>query len=172
MLDADVLRWRIAAQPTQALLDQLGEVRWMVEPASAALAATRRTDADLTALDAALAGMDVTSREVADAVEADVSFHTALLEATHNVLIAGLENVIEQGLRQRDLLVQSSSAASDSVPTHRAVLDAVREQDAPAAEQAMRALLEHASIDFERLRHSSSVRRTRTNSASKRRSSR
>ncbi|GIH15151.1 FadR/GntR family transcriptional regulator [Rugosimonospora africana] len=151
MLDADVLRWRVAAQPTQALLDQLAEVRRIVEPAAAALAAARRGDADLDALEQALAGMDAAVHDPADVVQADLRFHTALLEATHNVLIASLKGVIEQGLRQRDLLVHANPGAADPLPSHRAVLAAVRARDEPVAERAMRALLEQAAADFAQL---------------------
>lgn len=166
MLDADVLRWRVAAQPTPALLDQLAEVRWIVEPASAALAATRRTDADVDALSTALAGMDTTEHDAAGVIEADLRFHTALLEATHNVLIASLKGVIEQGLRQRDLLVHSHPMASDPIPSHSAVLDAVRARDALAAEQAMRALLHQAATDFERLPKTATRHRAATRARS------
>lgn len=161
MLDADVLRWRVADQPTEALLDQLAEVRWMVEPASAELAARRRTDADLDALEAALQTMEECAPGPAGAAEADVRFHIGLLRATHNVLIASLENVIEQGLRQRDLLVHSASPTTDPVPSHRAVIDAVRDQDPCRANAAMRALLNQAATDFEALQATRNAPRTR-----------
>lgn len=61
LLDADVLRWQFAegtsAGADLALLRNLGEVRGIVEPAAVRLAAERRTDADLAALEAALTRM-------------------------------------------------------------------------------------------------------------------
>src|SRR3954469_3669050 len=62
LLDADVLRWQFeggrAGEADRSLLQRLAEVRAIIEPAAVRLAAERRTDADLAALDAALAAMD------------------------------------------------------------------------------------------------------------------
>ncbi|MFF4136459.1 FadR/GntR family transcriptional regulator [Streptomyces mirabilis] len=154
LLDADVLRWQFSesdgtgADP--ALLRNLGEVRGIIEPAAVRLAAARRTDADLEALEAALTSM---SREggASDAVEADLAFHRALLAATHNELLERMEMVIESGLAQRDRLVHSAPHSEDPVPSHRAVLDAVRARDPDGAEHAMRALLDQATRDLDKL---------------------
>lgn len=158
LLDADVLRWQFAAdtqsQVDTGLLRNLGEVRAIVEPAAARLAAQRRTDADLAALDAALEEMRDEAGP-AHAVTADLAFHRALLAATHNELLARMEIVIESGLAERDQLVHSSEDPDDPVPSHRAVLDAVRDQDPAAAEAAMRALLDQAVRDLDRVRGAS-----------------
>ncbi|MFC9842750.1 FadR/GntR family transcriptional regulator [Streptomyces sp. NPDC060223] len=154
LLDADVLRWQFAeskgtgADP--ALLRNLGEVRGIVEPAAVRLAATRRSDADLRALEAALTAMGKEGG-ASDAVEADLAFHRALLAATHNELLERMEMVIESGLAQRDQLVHSAPHSEDPVPSHRAVLDAVRDRDPDAAESAMRALLDQATRDLDKL---------------------
>jgi DNA-binding FadR family transcriptional regulator len=47
--------------------------------------------------------------------------------------------------------VHSAPHSEDPVPAHRAVLDAVRDQDPQAAEAAMRALLDQAGRDLDRL---------------------
>ncbi|RDD87873.1 FadR family transcriptional regulator [Streptomyces parvulus] len=155
LLDADVLRWRFEGAGTttdadRALLGDLAEVRALVEPAAVRLAAARRTDDDLAALDAALAAMGEPDPDPAHAVAADLAFHRALLAATHNELLARMELVIEPGLAHRDRIVHSSPHGGDPVPAHRAVLDAVRDGDPCAAETAMRALLDQAGRDQER----------------------
>jgi GntR family galactonate operon transcriptional repressor len=159
LLDADVLRWQFAGGTSSGadlgLLHNLGEVRGIIEPATVRLAAERRTDADLAALDAALAAMgrsvDGEGGEAAHAVEADLAFHRALLAATHNELLERMEMVIESGLAHRDEIVHSSPHGEDPVPSHRAVLDAVRAQDQDAAEHAMRALLDQAVRDLDKV---------------------
>src|SRR4051812_31435855 len=50
MLDDDVLRWRAAGQDGAQLFRQLGEVRLIIEPAAAALAAQRAEPEDIAAL--------------------------------------------------------------------------------------------------------------------------
>jgi len=57
--------------------------------------------------------------------------------------------VIEAGLRARDAVVHSGEHWPDSVPVHRAILEAIEVGDGPAAEQAMRRLLEQASVDVD-----------------------
>ncbi|AJZ83089.1 FadR/GntR family transcriptional regulator [Streptomyces antimycoticus] len=155
LLDADVLRWQFDSFRTtdadRALLRNLAEVRSIIEPAAVRLAAGRRTDADLAALDTAVDAMGAGGSDAAHAVEADLAFHRALLAATHNELLERMEMVIESGLAHRDRIVHSSPHSQDPVPAHRAVLDAVRAQDPQAAEAAMRALLDQAGRDLDRV---------------------
>ncbi|WP_371543203.1 FadR family transcriptional regulator [Streptomyces sp. NBC_00554] len=160
LLDADVLRWQFEGGSTtasdRALLHNLAEVRTIIEPAAVRLAAERRTDADLAALDGALDAMGERDGNAAHAVEADLAFHRALLAATHNELLERMEMVIESGLAHRDRIVHSSPHSEDPVPSHRAVLDAVRDRDPAAAEAAMRALLDQAGRDLDRVGDSDS----------------
>lgn len=156
LLDADVLRWQFegsdhATDADRTLLRNLAEVRAIVEPAAVRLAAERRTDADLTALEAALEAMGERGSDPGQAVEADLAFHRALLAATHNELLERMEMVIEPGLAHRDRIVHSHPHSEDPVPAHRAVLDAVRDQDPQAAQTAMRALLVQAGRDLDRI---------------------
>ncbi len=147
-----MLRWQFSAESGGSLLRSLEEVRGIIEPAAVRLAALRRSDEDLTKLDEALDAMS-RADDSRSAVEADLSFHRALLIATHNELLERMETVLESALAARDQLVHGTEDASDDpVPSHRAVLDGVRAGDADAAEAAMRALLDKAVSDAERLR--------------------
>jgi GntR family galactonate operon transcriptional repressor len=169
LLDADVLRWQFesaepgprthdagtgtAADTGADLLHDLAEVRAIVEPAAVRLAAQRRTDADLAALDEALDAMARASKAGEEAVEADLAFHRALLAASHNEMLERMEMVIATGLAHRDRLVHASGRhPADPVPSHRAVLDAVRAQDPASAQSAMRALLTQSARDLDDLR--------------------
>jgi DNA-binding FadR family transcriptional regulator len=145
LLDGDVLRWRGEAGYTQGLLRDLAEVRATVEPAAAALAALRRDDADLVELDAALTEM-AEARNAGAEVAADLRWHRALLAATHNELFAGMDVFLEPALRLRDLLVHAAHA-DDSLPTHVAVVEAIRRADPNAASAAVRALLDKSVHD-------------------------
>jgi GntR family galactonate operon transcriptional repressor len=151
MLDGDVLRWRSAGPPDPDLLEDLAEVRSIVEPAAAKLAAQRATDQDLADLDDALARMGEAAGNPGKLVDADLDFHRALLGATHNQLVLQMERVIASGLAMRDQVVHNADPADDPVPSHRKVLDAIRERNAEAAEQAMRALVDKASEDLRRI---------------------
>lgn len=154
MLDDDVLQWRGADKTNLALVEQLGELRGIVEPAAAELAARRADEADLAELASCLESMEQAGTDADTAVAADLAFHAALLRATHNDLLASLRSVIEHGLRQRDLLVHSDPHTEDPVPAHRSVFDAIERHDADAATAAMRALLDQAARNFEARRTS------------------
>lgn len=152
LLDPDLLRWQaevLGSDPS--FLRQLAEVRSIIEPAGARLAARRRTRDDLAELDDALDAMTAAGKAGSAAVEADLRFHRALLTASHNDLMLPMEAVIETGLRARDHLVHDDGDAADPIPLHRRLVTAVRERDQDAAEAAMRALLTQAERDVRRI---------------------
>lgn len=62
-----------------------------------------------------------------------------------------MDLLLEPGLRERDRVVHSHSQASDPLPSHQAVLDAVREQDTARAELAMLDLLAQATHDLDQV---------------------
>lgn len=150
MLDADVMRWHTASAADPALFDQLTEVRAVVEPAAARMAAERATDEDIAALTEALDAMS-TAEGVDAAVEADITFHRRLLLATHNDFLAQIAQIIAIGLAERDKFVHHANP-SDPVPSHRPVLEAVTAHDPPAAERAMRALVDQSMQDLKNAR--------------------
>ncbi|MED7947633.1 FadR/GntR family transcriptional regulator [Streptomyces sp. BE20] len=149
LLDADLLRWQGTGVPDKGFLANLGEVRSIMEPAAARLAAQRREEADLADLADALERMAAAGDDTHAAVEADLAFHRALLAAAHNELLTRMEVVIEAGLRVRDHLVHSAEHWADPVPAHRAVMDAVRARDPQAAEHAVQHLLAQATADLD-----------------------
>lgn len=151
LLDGDVIRWQLAEGAGEQFLDQLHEVRTIVEPAAARLAAARATPDDVAALDAALVEMSAATDPVA-AVGADLNFHRALLAATHNELLERMEVVMETGLAERDRLVHGVAYDDDPVPSHRAVVEAIRSGNATDAERAMRDLLDKAVRDVQKAR--------------------
>lgn len=147
LLDGDVIRWKFAGGPDPGFLRDLHELRAVVEPPVARFAALRRTPEQLATLERALSRM----ADGSDPVEADLAFHRGLLEAAGNELMARLEVVLGPGLAGRDRLVHGSEHTDDPVPSHLAVLEAIRKGDADAAEQAMRDLLDKAWRDVEEL---------------------
>ncbi|GAA0993948.1 FadR/GntR family transcriptional regulator [Acrocarpospora macrocephala] len=148
LLDPDVISWEFENRGTQ-MLRQLAEVRQMFEPAAAGLAAARRTEADLAELEAALAGM-AAARTPAEAASADLRFHRAVLAATGNELLVRMEVVVESVLAERDRIVHDVVTADDPVPSHRALLDAIRAGDEEAARTSALALLDKAMADVDR----------------------
>ncbi len=146
LLDADLLRWQEGHEDASFLYD-LAEVRFIIEPAAARLAALRRTDRDLADLRDALRAMIDAGADGTGVIDADLAFHRALLNAAHNELLSRMEFILEAGLRARDMLVHNRSDWPDSVPVHRAILAAVEARDSAAAEHAVLELLDQALTD-------------------------
>lgn len=151
LLDGDVLRWQFARQVRPSLFEDLHELRSIVEPGAASLAAARATDDDLAALDAALSDMAAAGSDPAAAVAADLAFHRALLAATHNELVLRMEILIETGLAERDRMVHGAGGPRDPVPSHRAVVEAIRRHHPAQAAKAMGKLLDQAIEDVAKL---------------------
>jgi GntR family transcriptional regulator, galactonate operon transcriptional repressor len=147
LLDPDLLRWQYDSQGDTSFLANLAEVRSIIEPAAAALAAARRTDDDLAAMREPLELMEDPQCDPEVIVQADLAFHRGLLLATHNDLLQRMELVIHTALRTRDELVHHSEGVENSAPAHRAVLDAIEVRDAATAQQAMEQLLDLAVQD-------------------------
>lgn len=157
LLDGDLLRWRGQGSPDAGFLDDLAEVRGIVEPAGARLAALRHDETDLAAMADALVHMADAGTDTHAVVEADLAFHRALLAAAHNELLTRMEVVIEAGLRVRDRLVHSGEHWSDPVPGHRVVFDAVSARAPEAAAAAIQDLLAMASTDVATVRRNNST---------------
>lgn len=147
LLDADVLRWQGAQAPDSRFLDDLAEVRAIIEPAAARLAALRRTDDDVLRMTEALDLME-SSREDSDlVVAADVTFHRAVLDAANNELLGRMEVVLISGLQIRDQLVHRANHSLAALPMHRVLLGAITDGAAELAASTMNDLLTQASID-------------------------
>jgi GntR family transcriptional regulator, galactonate operon transcriptional repressor len=151
LLDGDVLRWQFARQAQPTLFADLHELRTIVEPGAASLAAVRATPDDVAALDAALDAMAAAGTDTSAAVAADLAFHRALLAATHNELLVRMEVLIETGLAERDRMVHGTQHSDDPVPTHRPVVEAIRAGDPSSAADGVRSLLRKALSDVSAL---------------------
>lgn len=120
------------------------EFRIDVEGAAAGWAARRRDDDDMRALDRAHAHMDATYREQELGVDADHQLHLAIARATRNpFFVTVLESLAPQigfGMKlSRSLTLLAAPGRQALVQDeHRAVIEAIRAQDAEAATRAMR----------------------------------
>jgi GntR family galactonate operon transcriptional repressor len=142
-LDPDVLAWREAghgeiAQVDESMLDQLMEVRRLIEPGAAALAAARATPKDLSEMEIAYGGMESAST-AEEFMEADLAFHLACLHAGRNDFLMPVAHAIRSAmLTSLHITNQDPQENREvSLPLHRAILDAVVAGDPAAARSAM-----------------------------------
>jgi DNA-binding FadR family transcriptional regulator len=133
-----------STQLRQAVITDVYEVRMLIEVEAAQLAAKRRTDEDIAALQAALARRrDAGNAGNAEFVEADIALHAALVAAAHNPVLTGLFTEFVPVLQQRllDLVTLLNLRADDpnhGDEGHATLVDAVARGDAAAAGQALR----------------------------------
>jgi DNA-binding FadR family transcriptional regulator len=151
LLDPDVLAWQFAAGPFTRFIEDIFELRQMIEPQAAAMAARRAGAAEIEPIEEAYRGMAAAGNDSDLWIDPDLRFHQAIIRATGNELLWPLGAIIETALATSFRL---SSAHWDgpihSLPLHRAILDAIRERDAEAAHAAMHRLLDGAADDVRR----------------------
>lgn len=153
MLDPDVLSWIFEFEPTDELLDSLFELRKIVEPEAAALAAERRTDAHIAAMAEALEGMEKHTLAVEEGRVADQNFHAALLDASGNPFLLTLTSGVGAAVAWTTIFKQRNSPLQrDPLPDHRRVFEAVAAGDSSAAHKAMSDLVDMALLDTRRSR--------------------
>src|SRR4051812_3341258 len=87
LLDPDVLNWTLSSNPASEFRDALFELRLIVEPAAAALAAERRSDDDLSTMESALEDMRRLPPDSVEGELADERFHEAIFDATGNEVL-------------------------------------------------------------------------------------
>lgn len=127
-----------AVRTHQDSLPDVIDARSALETRLAALAARRRTDEDLRAIDDAL---DLMDRQVAAGdrgLDGDRAFHEAVTRAGHSRLLARLMTEIsELILETRIESLSQPDRPRTSLENHRAIADAIRHQDPIAAAMAM-----------------------------------
>ncbi|CAA9483032.1 MAG: hypothetical protein AVDCRST_MAG65-1568 [uncultured Solirubrobacteraceae bacterium] len=125
------------------LVDHPLEARRVLEPAIAALAAERASEADLEDIARWLALMREASERGQDNVRYDSAFHAAIARATGNPTLVFLINALTDALAEsRRLSFRPGSSAITAIEGHAAVLEALRARDAQAAAMAMQRHLE------------------------------
>lgn len=148
LLDPDVLSWIFEFEPDDQLLASLFELRKIVEPKAAALAAQRRSDADLQEMANALERMAQHSLAVEAGRQADQDFHTALLRASGNAFIVSLTSGIVSAVTWTTIFKQRDNPLPrDPVPDHMHVYEAVAASNPKAAHEAMASLVDLALRD-------------------------
>lgn len=145
LLDSDVLSWFFASEPSPTIVNGLFELRMIVEPAAAALAAARRSDEDVAAMRIALETMEQMTLKTDAGQAADRDFHQAVLTATGNPPLISLASTIGAGVRWTTLYKQRKRRLPpDPMPEHWAVFEAIAAGDAEGARSTMAALVAHA----------------------------
>jgi GntR family transcriptional regulator, transcriptional repressor for pyruvate dehydrogenase complex len=137
-----MLRTALALSPKE--LVQFTEFRNAIECHAARRAAELATPQDLAELKTLCDDMDRPGREYLEAMRIDFQFHRRLMAITGNELLCSVLEVIQEFVLAA--MVQTTPQPRDRAESHNrhlAILRAIRDGDPDAAENAMRAHMEH-----------------------------
>jgi DNA-binding GntR family transcriptional regulator len=132
--------------PDDRDLDEIGELRLMLEVPASRLAAERATDEQLAPLESVVAALESTAEDgdIAGFMLADREFHLGLLELTGNRRLVRLIDQLRDQTRLIGLKELAKAGRLDeSAREHRAVLEALQARDADRVEELMRVHIEH-----------------------------
>jgi DNA-binding FadR family transcriptional regulator len=149
LLDPDVLSWTFDHAPRTEVIHGVFELRKIVEPAAAAIAALRRSQDHLDQMRRALDDMAAYTLRHPKGREADKDFHAALLAATCNPFIISMANGVTAAVNSlTEFKLRLTGIERDAVPDHVRVCDAIADMDAAAARKAMEKLIRLAILDM------------------------
>jgi GntR family transcriptional repressor for pyruvate dehydrogenase complex len=132
-------------------LQQLMEVRKILETGIAASAAARRTQADMEEMQRALSDMVTYSGDAERGEEADLAFHLAVAKAAGNDLLLSLMNHVSdmtaESMREtrRICLYEASATVEQLNQQHEAILKAIQVQKAEESRKAMAVHLDYVA---------------------------
>lgn len=154
LLDGDVLSWIRSADPDR-LIQHLTEVRGLIEPGAAELAAVRATAAEAQELLDIYRLMEQASedRSSHEFTRADIQFHQVMLRISHNPLLAALNRPLEVALEATFETTSSAvGAVSSTLPMHLVVAEAIARRDTATARETMTELIRISGEHFHQVR--------------------
>ena len=150
LLDPEILAWSFESEPGKDFVRDLFELRMIVEPAAAALAAERRGEADLARLHEAIDGMRRHGLATPEGQAADRLFHTAILSAARNAPLLTLSSSIGAAVNWTTIFKQRRRGLPrDPLPDHVKLYDAIVAGKPAAARAQMAELVRLALEDTE-----------------------
>lgn len=163
LLDPDVLAWRFEASPDGGFFQNVVELRRIVEPEAARLAAERASDAEIAELRAVFREMEAAVDDPDAYLEPDLRFHELILRACHNELLEHMASTMRAIFRLLFVATRTRRSIREATGLHEAIVTALESRDGDAAETAMRALIEDtAGLDGSRRRPARASRRSAT----------
>lgn len=145
LLDEDVLRWHFDVGVTPDFVEQLYDVRLLLEPAAASAAALKATPEDCEELRGYALLLDSDAISFEERVEADLRFHILLTLLSENIFYDGMLGFIKSALEGALKISLSPDLAErrhNIVEAHLAIVEAVERRDPAAASAATHAVVE------------------------------
>lgn len=150
LLDPELLGWMFEGAPSLPFVRSLFQLRLIVEPAAAEIAAVQRTARQLSAMGHALETMEQHGLASEAGRAADHQFHALILEATDNELLVSLSASIAAAVRWTTYFkYRHEKQPRNPMPEHHALFEAIADGDAGSAREATVTLVHQAQLDTE-----------------------
>lgn len=134
----------------ERMVVELIEVRMLLEVEIAKLAAKRRTEDNLRAIENALELIEKEIEQGELGYEGDNAFHTELTKAAENLALSSIHNLCGELLSStRKAALMALDSPKTSLDYHRRIYEAVKAQD---AEEAGRIMKEHLEVAYNNLK--------------------
>jgi len=146
--DAEVLSWKVAIGLDDDFRRDMAEIRRLIEPRAAALAAERREAESIAAIRAALDRMRIADQDAVRFAQADLDFHLAIGAASGNPLMRSIASVIETALTASFSPIapaEHPGLHAAVVAKHEAILNAIVAGDGTVAAAAMLSVINSAA---------------------------
>ena len=148
--DPSVIAWQARNGLSLEFLQDLQELRRVVEPAAVRMAAERADAHDIARISEAFSGMKKAVEQGGDYITYDLRFHQGLLAASHNRMLVQMSKALNALLRtSSEISTSIKDGPKSSLPMHKAVLDAVTAHDPARAEKAIQKLIDGARDDID-----------------------
>jgi GntR family transcriptional repressor for pyruvate dehydrogenase complex len=118
-------------------IQELMEIRLMVEPALAAKAAERATPEDIALLRQSIRDLEGSETNRVQLVSADLMFHRTIFRATGNRLSGRLFHIIHRAMLNMIKVTSQLVELEHTLQFHQAILEAIEQHDARRASSLM-----------------------------------
>jgi GntR family galactonate operon transcriptional repressor len=152
LVDPDVLAWQLEAEPDGDFFGNVIELRRIIEPQAARLAAERATKKEIAALEEAFREMEQVLDDPEAYLAPDLRFHELILEACHNELLAQTASTMRSVFRPLFLAARTAETIGRATRLHGAIVQAIRARDGERAEDAMTELIDNTAAELRRAR--------------------
>jgi DNA-binding FadR family transcriptional regulator len=154
LVDPDLLGWICEAGVDDLFVRDLCEVRAIVEPAAAELAASRATDPEIEELLRWYGLIEANTKNEAARLDADRNFHATIFRACHNVFLTQMNSTVGAALRATQQIgVHLPQVMEESLQAHKEVADAIARRDSAGARAAMERLITQSTGHIRRVLH-------------------
>ena len=154
-LDSTMISWARGMGDREGFFDMLMEARIAFESFVVEIAAMKATPEEISRIEASVLAMEAAAAR--DPVDqngyntADIEFHLAILDATHNLILRQFGAVIRAALLASfEIALETEELSQESMNAHRKVMEAIRDRDPAEAREQMNVITRVLSENIKR----------------------